>query len=301
MGTLKLMTQPATPDGSHRIGSPGGYEVWHFYAEDPSQQIRLLVSMHDGDIASPSYRHRLTAYLKRPTANEPPIPSQYPCIRASVYENEKLLVNHELNFPPGAFRTEDDGSITLGTNRVAFSADEISVSATALEKSLKIDLSFRRAFCTAPAEIITEDHHWVPRSPLCEVRGRVEIGPRKINLMGLGQHNHYFGTKPPESSWIRGGIVFPRASAIFHVMNDRPTVVIADETGFRRIESVPFSANWVRSLTHRKPRPASIQFGTWLILRNPRIGTASPSELQLFFDAYLDGEMATAWAEIFRQ
>ncbi|MGD0388300.1 MAG: hypothetical protein ABSC42_05025 [Tepidisphaeraceae bacterium] len=310
MATLKLMNPPAATraDGWHGIAAPGGYEAWHFHAEDLTQRIRIVFSFHHGLALHPDYLRRFDAYRRRPTCNRPPLPSQYPCLHWAIYENKNKgenknkepLASSTTQFPPGAFQA-DGTSLTLGPNRLIFSRDDIIAHLSRIKESFSAELVFQPILQAGSVQSILADHYWLPSRPLCQVLGEIRLGARTIAFQGLGRQNQYYGTAPlayAAARWMRGGVLFPRAAVAFQTADDHATVILADEAGTRRIENSPFIVNSTRRTLRLPPHPSAIDFGNWLILRNGRVADSSPAQLQLLFDAYVDGEQSTAWVEI---
>jgi hypothetical protein len=302
---LKLMNLPASTraDGGHGIAAPGGYEAWHFYADDPARRLRVIFSFHHGLALHPDYFRRFDAYRRHPTRNRPPLPWQYPCLHWAIYENEnknkdeKPAANSTTQFPPGAFQS-DGSSLTLGPNRLIFSQDEITAQ---IKESGSAELVFHPIVQGDMVENGLAEHYWLAARPLCRVRGEIRLGSRTIAFNGLGRQDQYYGTAPlacAASRWVRGGILFPRAAVAFQTADDHATVVVADEAGTRTIENSPLAVNSTRHALRMPPHPTAIDFGSWLILRNGRVADSSPAQLQMLFDAYVDGEQSTAWVEI---
>ncbi len=90
--TLRLY-DPAPPDadGWHAVRSPGGYECWHFDAEDDSGQLRLVAGLCEGYVFHPGYLRRYYQYLADPTRHVPPLPEEYPCTWFAVFEGGRVL------------------------------------------------------------------------------------------------------------------------------------------------------------------------------------------------------------------
>jgi hypothetical protein len=309
MATLKLLSTPDHADGSHRIGSPGGYEFWHFHAEDSSRGVRVAAAFHDGFGLHPDYMKRYSAYRRKPTRNAPPTPSQYPCLQVSVFEKEKTLGSWTTYFPFGSFNADDGGSLTLGSNRTIFRQDEITLALSEPQLAMSVDLTFQSAAAITtplPEQSFSAggsggaEHHWIPARPLCAVQGQVRRGGRSISLEGLGQHSHYYGTGPMflvARRWIRGCVLFPRVAEMFQAAGEQAIVIMANDNGVESIEKPPFLAEW-KNRMFGPSYPLTMNFGDRLILRNPRIAWAIVAQMQLVYDAYVDGEQARAWVEI---
>ena len=231
MPMLKLLTAPVQPDGSHHIGAPGGYENWHFLAEDSSRHIRVAVSFHDGFALHPDYVKRYAAYHRKPTRNAPPTPSQFPCLQVNVFENEKCLASSSTNFPAGSFHAEEGPILKLGPNRAVFRQDQIALTVSESRQAMSVELTFKSVLTMAPpiVKLFTPElfppgktnaaeDGWIPARPLCEVQGQIRCGGHGIPFNGLGQHNHYYGTGPVltvATRWLRGSVLFPRAPKYF--------------------------------------------------------------------------------------
>jgi hypothetical protein len=309
MATLKLLSMlaPEHADGSHHVRSPGGYEVWHFYAEDSAGKLRAAIGFHDGFALHPEYVNRYAAYRRHPTRNAPPTASEYPYLQIRISEDGKLLAESSIQFPPKSFLAGDDGSQVLGTNRVEFNRDEIKLTISDRGNSLSAEFSFRPILEPAGTKSFSalnsgeSEHHWIPARPLCQVQGEIRAGNRAISFSGLGQHNHYYGTEPilwQRNRSMRGSVLFPHAAVMFQSADDRAIVLMVDQSGIRTIDDVPLEIEWKRFLIIRPPQPVAMRFGERLIIRNPRVVATLPGQIQLLFDAYIDGEQATAWVEI---
>ena len=306
MATLKLLTTPDHPDGSHRIGSPGGYEFWHFHAEDQSRRLRVAVSFHDGFALHPDYIRRYAAYRRNPTRNAPPTPSQYPCLQINVFENKKILASSTTYLTPGSLHTEDPQSLALGSSRAIFRESEIALAISESQLALSVKLTFEPILVLTPIEKSfppagAGEHHWIPARPLCQVHGQIRRSGRTIPFTGLGQHNHYYGTGPLSAvagRWIRGCVLFPRAAEIFQAVARHAIAVTASKSGIQVSENPSFTAEWNHRFLRPPSHPITMNFGDRLILRNPRLASVIGPQLQIVYDAYVEGVQGTAWVEI---
>jgi hypothetical protein len=305
MATLKLFDpNPANADGSHRVAAPGGYESWYFHVHDPSQNIRAIFGFHHGYFLHPDYVRHFAAYRRWPTHHAPPVPSQYPCLTVAVYEDLKALATSTIQYPAGSLQATDN-SIRLDQNTVKLCPNQIDAEISL--KAISARFSLRPIFALATEKVFPPpqpngfEHHWRFAAPICEARGEIHLGSRTIAFEGLGQYNHYYGSGPPGSSadrWIRGQILFPRAAVNFQTADNRAIVITADESGLRQIDDSAMTATWNGRSSASIPYASSIDFGRWLMLRNPRIAARSPASLQLVYDAYVDGQQSAAWVEL---
>ena len=301
MAILRLFDpSPAHPDGSHHMAAPGGYESWRFYAHDPSQNLRLVFGFHHGYCLHPDYVRRFTTYRRRPTRHAPPVPAFYPCLTVSIYEGLQPLASSTIQYPPGSFLSADC-SLSLKANRLNFCASEITAEIPSAKTTFELafPISTEKVFPPPAANGI--EHHWRYAAPICNVRADIRLPNQTISFQGVGQYNYYYGSGPPGSSanrWMRGQIVFPKAAINFLAADDRAIVFAADESGIREIDDSAISAQWDRQSLWSPPYATSLDFGRWLVLRNPRIANSSPASLAIVYDAYIDGQQSPAWVEI---
>src|SRR3954449_8606982 len=85
MPVLPLFDAPIEPDAWHRVTAPGGYEWWHFDAEDEAGETRGGARIYDGHAVHPRYVRAYRRYLKRPTRRTPPMAVDFPCAELAVY------------------------------------------------------------------------------------------------------------------------------------------------------------------------------------------------------------------------
>src|SRR5688572_17338069 len=93
MPLVPLFDTSATPDSSHRVATPGGYESWRTLAYDTKQDLLLLFSRHEGCLSDPAYIKAVDRYLRHPTRTLPPLPQNYPCEEVSLYHRGRRITN----------------------------------------------------------------------------------------------------------------------------------------------------------------------------------------------------------------
>jgi len=306
MPTLRLLSIPTHADGSHRVGSPGGYEFWQFYAEDSIRRLRLMAAFHDGFALHPTYLQKYSAYIRRPTRNIPPLPSQYPCLQVSLFENTQTRGSWTTYFPANSF-IADDHSISLAANRSTFGSGEITLTTSEPQYATFIELRFQspqtesREIAFPPGSNGLSPNIWIPSRPLCEVEGRIRHRDRIIEFSGLGQHNHFYGTHPMPSAiggWLRGCVLLPNSAEMFQIIGERAIAITSTGSNVLITENIHPTIAWTRQFPFGPAFPASIDFGERLILRNPRVHKPIARQLQIFYDAYVEGEQAVAMVEI---
>jgi hypothetical protein len=300
MPTLQLFdTNPSMADGSHRVRSPGGYESWRFDAIDPSQDVRISVAFHDGYVLHPDYVRRFNAYRRRPRSHAPPVPSEYPCLVVSAYLGQKELINSTISYPPRSLQLAGN-RLGLGDNSTDFRGNKrtIHLAGSEISAELAIEPLFPINFDKQIGDGV--EHHW-RCVPVCRVWGKIQNRSEGINFDGYGQENHLYGSGPPTGTagrWIRGQVLFPRAAVNFLAADEKAIAVVSDESGVRQMDESRIIANWDRGSIWSLAYPSSIDFGSWLTLRNPRTALGTPANLELRYDAYVDGQQTTAWVEI---
>jgi hypothetical protein len=202
-------------------------------------------------------------------------------------------------FPSGSLHFAST-NLTLLSNRVEYDGNKrcvhVITDGIKAEVALKpvFPLSFEKPLGTKA------EHNWLCK-PVCRAWGKMMVGSDRITFDGLGQENHLYGSGPPTATarrWMRGQILFPRAAVNFLSADNNAMVMVSDESGVRQSDASAMSANWNRHSLWSLPYPSSIDFGRWLILRNPRIVVGTPGNLELLYDAYADGQQTTAWIEL---
>jgi hypothetical protein len=316
MPTLNLFDAlpPSQANQWRRIRAPGGYEWWEFEARDPANDIYVRLSFHDGFAFHPEYARRYDAYRCRPTRQMPPVPREYPCVQCWIQEKDRPVAGFTAHLPAGAFSAEAAANVlTVGSHRLQLDAAETIVRLRSAVPAISADLAFRQNFPWSPMErsfgfckTARAEHRWVLAQPLCEVEGSIQLDERKIEFSGSGCQDHYYGDAPIASTvgrWLRGWAIGPGGGVIFHVVamdsgRNQFMAVAADGTEVREIGSNPCSVDWDKRNLRGLAYPSAVQFGERLILRRPRVAEGSRTSLNVVFDAYLDGELRPAWAQI---
>jgi hypothetical protein len=85
---------------------------------------------------------------------------------------------------------------------------------------------------------------------------------------------------------------------MFQAADGHSIAITAGESGIQAIENPPIIAEWKKPMFGGPTYPLTMNFGDRLILRNPRIARSMGAQLQMIYDAYVEGEQTTAWVEI---
>ena len=175
MPTLPLYISPPCPNAWHRVLSPGGYERWHFDAEDAASDTIVVIDFFDGVTFDEDYLRRYQAYRRRSRQNAPPTPREYPGIYIAVSKGGKTILEKMLRFPAGAF----EGSVERPTFSIARSgvtlgqAGAYRVRVEDQERGWAADLTLTPRLAHSAAERATQPrepgvarHFWVVAAPL---------------------------------------------------------------------------------------------------------------------------------------
>lgn len=233
MPTLPLYDPaPPHPDGWHRVTAPGGYETWHFDAEDEEGDLRIIVTFSQGSSLDGEYRRLYLAFLDKPTKRLPPVPAESPSVSFVLWQKGETLARFAYRYPPEAFDASPAGlDLRAGPHRVVsgaggtFALTVGEVLSTVAAARVSADLWFTPKFSVAPIErrfpsriVAGADHFWVIANPLCAVSGTVRLidapslRQREIHFGGRGYHDHRYGTAPLYAtsgvSWVRGRALF---------------------------------------------------------------------------------------------
>jgi hypothetical protein len=215
MHTIPLYTLPADENAWHRVRAPGGYEWWHFDAEDPQHDRRLIATFYDGYIFDAEYQRRYSRYLRRPTRNVPPLPGEFPCVHFALYEADRVRANFTTKFPSSEFSASDEMPlVTIGANRAELIGGEWKISISSQECSAEI--GFSPFF-----------------GPFYEARATIGLNGETIEFRGRGYHDHQFATSPPGNS-LSGRVLFDDAACAFHISSSA-ILIEADASGAREI------------------------------------------------------------------
>jgi hypothetical protein len=337
MPTLPLYTPADTPDASHRVLAPGGYETWRFDAEAAGGDVRIAAVLGLGWPLDANYLRRYLRYRRRPTRRPPPVPAEHPFAHVWAYEGGRLLAEFRTYADPAEYAAsphepavkvagnefvrERDGSLSLRLRGVV----SRSQAAGGGGGSLSAQLVFRPLLPHPPLETSWLAPHgspvlhgWVIAAPLCQVSGTVALTPaggdgsrgaaREIDLRGRGYHDHSYGTAPPAAAlrrWARGHAFLGDATYAFHLARpidrargDEVHLARCDAGGVRTIDASPSRIVWS---TGRGLQRYLEQFDcdARLRLARPRVIDASGGRVRLLYDASDDrGETGTAYVEV---
>jgi carotenoid 1,2-hydratase len=292
MATLPMYDPSARLEAWHRVNSPGGYEWWFF--EACGSDLRIAISVMDGDFMRPSYARRYVEYRRHPTRAAPPVPSEFPAVQYAIYEREKLLRASEIVYPPNSLQGSTE------TTEIGIGPCQLKREGNGVFLQIVEPPGFR-------AELhldSTLDH---PATEVSLDRCAAQCAGRLIEFHGLGYHDHLFGTSPPFEgiqSWIRGRVLFADCAYLVDLgfakdgTSCRQILVRADQNGVGRVPISSFVIEGLRGNSSQLSYASKLAFDDILELTNPRILRATASQVHLCFDARQGDRRATAYCEI---
>jgi carotenoid 1,2-hydratase len=301
----------ASPDAGHRVIAPGGYEWWHFEADDPAGRVRVVATLYDGCPFHPGYLRAHARYLRRPTRVAPAVPAQYPCADVAVYADDRPVARRVTQYPPGSFQASGERpEVRVGPHALHPEAG----GGLRLNLPTTADLSFRAIPPSAAGErrvvsreLAGADHYWVLSSAGYQVEGTVVLpsgsaggGTREVAFRGRGYHDHQYGTGPfgPRlRRWVRGYAFVRGDLRVFHVAQPRDPR-LSDEgylgttaggalrdvrVGAPTIREDPEQAGWGLSCPGELAWAGEGGRGE-LVLRDARVIDATPFSLRARYD-----------------
>lgn len=324
MPTLPLYVRPfGSSDAWHQVTAPGGYEWWHFDAEDPATDTQLVAALYDGYAFDARYLREYAAYRRRPTRHQPPVPADYPCACAAVYRSGRVLAQFVSHFPRGLLVASNERpDVQLGPNLVR-QGDDGRYHLGFEGDSLRLDLDFTPTFSHATNErtylshpMTGAEHRWIIAAPRCDVSGTARFTPaagqpeQVIDFTGVGYHDHHYGTAPLGPGlcrWTWGRLLLDDGGAVtFHAAEPRDRscpaethLIVADASGVAERPGAEWHVAAERRIAAFGPSlPERIQIGRELSLSKPRVLDSSPFRVRVTYAAEWNGRRSTALCEV---
>ena len=312
MPILPLYVPPATtPNAWHQVTAPGGYECWHFDAEDVASNVRIVVDFTEGGGAHSAYRRRYARYRLLPTCFAPPAPGDYPCVRFAVYRGERPAWEFTKHYSASDFHASDIAlDVRIGPNTLRRESDgkyHLHIEGD----TVQANLVFQPRFAHPPTErtflsrqLSGAEHRWIITDPLCDVQGSIAASADRLDFSGVGYHDHQFGTGPLGSglSWfIHGRVLLNDLTLTFCLgkspnrkLPDESHLVEADAAGIRdRVAPATIVGGMFRS-GWGAAYPRGLRFGDVMELERPRVIESKGSSARLIYDAKVEGGNGSA-------
>jgi hypothetical protein len=284
--------------------------------------VAFVATLYDGFPSDPRYLRQYAAYRRRPTRYQPPVPADYPCARAAVYRNGRVLAQFIAPFPRGSLvAATERPDAQLGPNVMRQGSDgryHVEFEGDVLRLALDFAPTLPHAaheLTSLSRQMTGAEHRWVIAAPRCDVSGTVRFSPgqgqpeQTIDFTGVGYHDHRYGTGPLGPGLRRrtwGRLLLDDGGAVtFHAAEPRdrscPTethLVVADGSGVTERPAVEWHVAAERRTAAGLSLPERVQLGPELSLAEPRLIDASAFALRATYTADCNGRRATALCEV---
>ena len=213
----------------------GGYEWWYFDGISEDGRYSFVVIFYEGNPFSTRYNALLMQ-------NEGALPSEYPAISISIYEDEEPIYYSFTEFD------EDDCTFSetqplavIGDHKMegrfgdkkliySFRLKEKLPSGDAIDAKIKFSSNRTRSSIFSPTDQGPGGHKWNLVQPRAEVSADIQISAkdesrRQLLFEGSGYHDHNTGQEPMRNEftdWYWGRFHFDYATLVYYVMNRRP-------------------------------------------------------------------------------
>jgi hypothetical protein len=323
MATLALFNRPADPNASHDVLAPGGFERWHFDAEDGDGRRRIVIDFFEGFPFYPAYLRRYHRYLRNPTRLAPPVPADYRSVSLSVFEDAQItarLFHLGRDYGANSFSVEAGGALRLQLRGAPWMATS-SGPAQLDQQTLSAEFVFQpieslRSVTESvdPLAEVSEYSQYQVSQGACEVSGQLhvygqgaELAPIDIRLRGGGFFDHFFGLAPMSECIRRvmyGRVILANRVLVLEVIQEEEPPAMTqgellqiDASGERSLDAGEMNIDW-RATPLRVGAPPRVTFADYLDLSNPRVLDANAVSAIVLYDATAGGEKGTALCEV---
>jgi hypothetical protein len=303
MPTIPPFIEPTHPDAWHQVLAPGGYEWWHFEADDVQNDRHVIVRFSYGCIDYPDYVRAYSLYRKFPTRFAPPRPGDFVALQLLISELGRVKFRASIRYPSDSFSAATDSpSVNIGPNRIDPLADQ-NLRVTLSLDSAGAELIFRPRFTHAVQSLLLgEGHHWLTAGCVYDVEGTLDLVGSTILMSGRGYHDHHFGTAAPSNltkHWLAGHVLDDDSTRAFVITNGGARLIEASAESIQAITpEIQYSGE--PHMTGQLIRyPSDIDIGQVVRLGNPRVVDATLSRACLVYDANVHKDAPLkAWCEM---
>jgi carotenoid 1,2-hydratase len=300
MASIPLYDSPASPDASHAMRAPGGYEWWYFDAEDRTTDTQIVAIFLHGFVFHPGYLRAHARFLRNPTRRPPVLADQYPCVYLCVYRKGRIAHQFMTQYRATDYHASPEQvQVRIGPNSLDTQDGGLKLSLsgtpwkltwqgpqTLTDQTLKAELRFEPTFDHPPIERVFlssqmtgAEHHWVIANPHCRVSGTINLigkdqPPQAIDFSGVGYHDHNYGTGPLGPGlrrWIWGRAILDEQVLTFHYavprnrkLKDEIHLVGTSAGGIESIDVDHVESDWagLSNVGLRYPRNLRFQVGS---------------------------------------
>jgi len=287
MPTIPLYSPTEDLDASHHVRAPGGFEWWHFDAEDSTSSTRVVVDVYDGHLFDRAYWKACKKYAKSPTRNPPPIPKQFPAAELMVFRGDRV-VSLGTQSLADVMALGNDGSVLLNIGDANVSAE----------------LHFEPVAKVAGRWLLHSDHHWFLPAAGYDIRGTVTIDGKPTSFAGKGYHDHYFGLSPVIATvddWFHGRLLLNDGILAFKQLSlvdggqAAIRLVHATGKGVRNLEITQAGMTRQNGTPWRVGYPLEVTMSDTFKLSRPRVLEANRWSAYLTYEATFNGEEGVAF------
>lgn len=210
---------------------PGGYEWWYFDAISEDGKYSFVIIFYEGNPFSTRYNARILE-------GEEPMPTAFPAISISVYEEQEPIYYSFTEFEPADCDfSEHKPALSIGPHtmrgkvedeRLSYriNLDERLPNGDALKAELFFESSESKNLFRAEDEGAS-GHLWNLVQPRAAVSGNLRVQakheqPVTIQFEGRGYHDHNTGKEPMRdefTDWYWGRFHFDVGTLVYYVMN----------------------------------------------------------------------------------
>lgn len=232
---MEMFSDPARDTRTAKRYS-GGYEWWYFDAISADGKHSFVVIFYEGNPFSLRYIEALDETAE-------PVPSDFPAISISVYEEGKPIYYSFTEFDQEDCVFKEDqiylevgphrmqGDITEDTLRYKLQLEEKLPGGDKLKADFHFVSNSSESLFDEKAQSMSGKHQWNLMQPRADVEGTIHIGSggkkQIIFFQGTGYHDHNTGDQPMYedfTDWYWGRFHFDYATLVYYAINreDQP-------------------------------------------------------------------------------
>lgn len=230
---MNILSDPQQ-DVRNATHQPGGYEWWYFDGLSEDERYSFVIIFYEGNPFSTRYNARLMD-------GDLAMPTQYPAISISIYEQAQPIYYSFTEFKPQDCHFDEEkpivkvgshsfkGEINDDNLRYTVLLDETLPCGDAIEAELTFISPNGKGIFTTAVKQTSRGHLWNLVQPRAQVRGNILVQTKgeeakQIHFRGHGYHDHNTGQEPMHkefTDWYWGRFHFNFGTLVYYVMNRR--------------------------------------------------------------------------------
>ncbi|NGP88075.1 hypothetical protein [Fodinibius halophilus] len=219
-------------DARHTPRRSGGYEWWYFDGLSHDEKYGFVIIFYEGNPFSTRYNRALGD-------SKEPLPSAYPAISISIYEEGKPIYYSFTEFDEADCSfSEEHPHIQMGAHYMESHQEEDTLvyeitlaetlaSGDQLDGTVKFESQYSESDLFSERSDDEQGHMWNLVQPRAHCKANLNISEpgeeeRQIVFEGRGYHDHNNGNEPMCNEfidWYWGRIHFDYATLVYYVMN----------------------------------------------------------------------------------